>query len=819
MMEDRGSRTLAVRVTLALALAASVTGTADAQGTSYPTARVYAQSGTEPVEHPVDMTHMRLEITFDTARKLVKGRVTHRFVPLRASVDSMFFNGPGIRIREASLNGRTLAFRTSPEGVTVFPDPPLRRDTADSITFTYEATPARGLYFVGWDDPRNMSRKQIWTQGQGIDNRNWIPCYDEQNDKLTTETIVTFDSAYSVLSNGTRVEVRDNGDGTKTWHYRMTHPQATYLVMLAIGRYGVRTIRTKGGVPVNLWYYPDQPERIDPTYIYSAAIVDFVAGETGVPYPWESYSQVPVQDFLYGGMENTTATVFGDFLFVDARSFHDRSYVAVNAHELAHQWFGDFVTGRSGVSAWLHESFATFYAKLFQKSVFGEEWYQWARREEQTAALEASRGNRLPLVHGAAGGARVYQKGSAVLDMMVRVFGREDFRRVIGHYLTAHAYGNVETHDLYQSFQDVLGLTPDWFFNEWITGGGEPSYSVRFEEIRGEGAPGRRGVFTVRQTHERDELVGLFRMPIVFEVHYADGTTDRQTRVIADQTTTVMMPNPGNRPVAFALFDPGGWILKSVDFEKPFAMLKAQALGAPEMIDRYDAIAAMRSLAYGAKREILLQVFSREHFHALREEILSQLAGDTDPRSIGVVRQGLRDPEATVRRSALGACGTIPPELKEDCELLLRDSSYTNVAAALTLLSARYPGDVQRYLAVTRGDHGPGNRIGVIREEISAMNGDTASLPALVDFAGVSYEFMTRINALEALKRLGYCGERLFPGLLSAMASPNGRLRAPAEAFASYFMEQASPAQKLKAYYRSRSWTESERGYLEPYFK
>jgi aminopeptidase N len=818
-MEDRVSRTLIIQCAIALAIVACLPEMGKSQGTVYPTARVYVQPGTEPAEHPVDMTHMRLEIAFDTARKLVKGRVTHVFVPLRASVDSLFFNGPGIRIRDASLNGRKVAFRTSPEGVTVFPDPPLRWDTADSITFTYEANPGKGLYFVGWDDERNLSRKQIWTQGQGIDNRNWIPCYDEQNDKMTTETIVTFDSAYSVLSNGTRVAVRDNGDGTKTWHYRMTHPHATYLVMLAIGRYGVRTVRTQGGVPVNLWYYPDQPERVDPTYIYSAAIVDFVAEETGVPYPWESYSQVPVQDFLYGGMENTTATVFGDFLLVDGRSFLDRSYVAVNAHELAHQWFGDFVTGRSGVSAWLHESFATFYAKLFQKSVFGEDWYAWARREEQTAALEASKVNRLPLVHGSAGGARVYQKGSAVLDMMVRVFGREELRRVIRHYLTSHAYGNVETHDLYQAFQDVLGITPDWFFNEWITGGGEPSYSVRFEDIPGAGPAVRRSVFTVRQTQDRDELVGLFRMPIVFEVQYADGSTDRLSRVIADQTTTVTVPNTGNRPVAFALFDPGGWVLKSVEFEKPFTMLKAQALGAPEMIDRYDAIAAMRPLAFGAKRDLLISVFGREHFHAIREEILSQLSGDTDTRSTGIVRQGLRDPEPAVRRSALQACGAVPPDLKEDAEGLLRDSSYNNVAAALGLLSARYPGDAQRYLALTRDDHGPGNRVGVLREEISAMNGDTSSLSSLVDFAGGSYEFMTRVNALEALKRLGYCGERLFPGLLSAMASPNGRLRAPAEAFASYFMAQTSLAQKLKAYYRSRSWTGSERGYLEPYFK
>jgi len=811
-------RTLTVRILIAVSIPVW-TGQTRAQETAYPTARVYVQPGTEPAEHPLDMTNMRVDVRFDTGRKIVKGVVTHLFTPIRREVDSIFFNGPGISILECTLNGRRLPFRISPEGVTVYPEPPLARGTVDSITFRYEAAPQKGLYFVGWDDPRNLSRKQIWTQGQGIDNRHWIPCYDEENDKMTTETIVTFDSAYSVLSNGTRAGVHDNGDGTRTWHYRMTHPHSSYLVMLAIGKYGVKTLHTRQGVPVNLWYYPDEPERVEPTYRYSAAIVDFLAEETGVPYPWESYSQVPVQDFLYGGMENTTATVFGDFLFVNGRSFFDRDYVGVNAHECAHQWFGDYVTGRSGTSAWLHESFATFYAKLFQESVYGEEWDEWARREEQTAALEASKLNRLPLTHGAAGSARVYQKGSAVLDMMMHTFGREEFRLVIRSYLLKHAYGNVETNDLYQAFQDVLGLSPAWFFTEWISRGGEPAYSVRFEDAAAAGTHGRQSVFAVTQTQVQDDISGLFRMPVVFEVHYADGSVESVTRVIADQSTTVTIPNPGSRPVAYALFDPGGRILKSVEFEKPLQMLKAQALGAPLMIDRYDALRSMRTAPIADRREFLPRMYDREGFHAIREEILAQAAGDTDRAAIDIVRRGLRDTSATVRRAALQASAGQLAALREDAERLLRDSSYINVERALQLLSERFPAETPRYLALTAGVDGTGHRVSVLWNAINARRGDTASVSRLIGYAGVSYEFMTRVNALEALKRLGVCDERVFSPLLSAMANPNGRLRAPAEAVASYFMEQEIPARAMKRYFSAHDWTANERALLEPYFK
>jgi len=789
-----------------------------AQEVAYPTERVFVERGTAPSEHPLDIRHMRVELSFDPAQKLVRGTVTHLFVPLRPGVDSVFFDGPGIRIRRALLGGHDVRYRTSPEGVTVYPEPALTWDTPDSITFQYEANPEKGLYFVGWDDPRGLSRKQIWSQGQGIDNRHWIPCYDRPNDKMTTEMIVTFDSAYSVLSNGTLLGVRDNPGGTRTWHYRMTHPHSTYLVMLAIGVYGVRTERTRAGVPVNLWYYPDQEDRVGPTYRYAPAMVDFVADATGVPYPWESYSQVPVQDFLYGGMENTTATVYGDFLLVDRRAFHDRNYIAVGAHELAHQWFGDFVTARSGPGTWLQESFATFYAKLFQKSVFGEDWYEWARREEQNAALEASKQNRVPITHSAAGSARVYQKGSAVLDMMMSTFGADELRRVIGAYLRAHAYANVETNDLYQSFQDVLGLSPDWFFDEWIYRGGEPAYAVRFtDDVNTDG--GRASLFTVTQEQKRDGLAGLFRMPVTFEVHYTDGTSSRTTRTIADQTTVVTVPTPEGRTVAFALFDPGGLILKSVDFQKPAAMLRAQVERATLMIDRYDALAAMRSWPPESKREILASVMGRETFHAMKEEALSQIAGDTTAGGIALIREGLRDGEATVRQAALRASGRVLSAVRVEAEALLRDSSYATEAQALELLSARYPAETPRYLAWTKEDKGTGHIVNVLWHEINAGRGDTSSLARLVDYAGVSYEFMTRVNAFAALRRLGYCDASLMGALFSAMASPNPRLREPAASFAAYFMEQSRYRRALVEYYHSHAWTAAEATLLAPAFK
>ncbi len=758
--------------------------------TSASTARWYYEPQFEPPEHPVDMLHMRLEVTFEPTEGLVRGTVTHRFTPLRPRVDSLFLNGPGIRVASVSYRGKPAPFTSSDEGVTVKFDPPAAWDRTDSITIRYEAHPRRGLYFIGWNDPSGTSRKQIWSQGQGIDNRHWFPCYDEQNDKLTTETIVTFDAKYRVLSNGVLVSETRTGDGRVRWHYRMNRPHATYLVMLGIGEYGIERRRSASGVPLSLYYYPEYRDRVEPTYRYSAEAVDFLERETGIPYPWESYAQIPVQDYLYGAMENTTATVFGDFFLVDARGYLDRNYVYVNLHELTHQWFGDYITGRVGRNAWLHESFASFYPKLFLRSMEGEDAYQWARRKEQETAIAASARNRYPILHSGAGSERVYQKGSAVIDMMRYTFGEEPVRKVIAAYLKKHAYGSVETNDLYQAFQDVLGLSPAWFFEEWIYRGGEPHYMVNAEESTADGL--RRTAVTVRQTHQRDELVGLFRMPVVVAVHYADGSRDTARVMIGNETQTVVIPNPGARPVAFVLFDPGSWILKTVSFPKPFAWLAAQAARAPQMIDRYDALAAMQPLPAEEKRAELVRAYDRETFHAARGEVVAQLSADQHPTARALLMRAVRDPAAEVRLKLITAINAITDEERPTLETLLADSSYEVVATALRKLARRFPDEARSYCARTAGDRGVGQQIRIIRHEILAGMGEAASLDTLAMLARPEQEFRTRVNAFEALRRQNHCPEDVARSLCDAMSHPNGRLRGPATDVARHFLAAAA---------------------------
>ncbi len=776
--------------------------------------RTYLDDGAwAPREHNVDFKHMRLELSFETSQGLVKGKVTHTFSPLRNTVDSIWLDGIDMRILDATVNGKAAKTRVEKNGLWIFTGRSLPYGEKDSMSIVYECNPRRGLYFIGWNDPTGICRKQIWSQGQGIDNRNWIPCYDEMNDKITTEMIVTFASEYKVLSNGLKVKEKDNKNGTRTWHYKMSHPYAAYLVMLGVGKYDIEQRKSKSGVPVNLYYYPEWKDRVAPTYQYSEDMIDFFETEIGVKYPWESYSQIPVQDFMYGAMENTTATVFGDFLMVDERSNYDRAYVGVNAHELAHQWFGDYITARSDAHHWLQESFATYYNQMYERKVYGMDYFDQQRRDAQNGSLNETKKNLLPVAHSQSGSVRHYPKGAFVLNMLKYVVGgRDAYNRAVKLYLEQNPYSNVDSDDLLYAFHESTGMELNWFWDQWIYKGGEPSYNVSANDITENGKRSTR--FYVEQVHEMNDVVGLFKMPIWFEVHYTDGTSARQMQWIEEKSSFVTIPNAGNKTVSYVLFDPNNEILKSVQFTKPNDWLKNQALNAQYMLDRYDAIVAMRDWSVDQKRETLIKAYNdtKNTWHTLKGEIANQLFNDSDAGSKAVVANALGG-EPWLQRDVLNAQNTIPADKLPLFEALLTSKSYDNVMNALDKLCTQYPQNTQKYLDATKGVIGTsGRNVEIKRLEIMGRaNNDQASKDQLVSYTSMSYEFRTRVNAAQSVKRLNYFAVPLLDNLTQAMTTSNSRLAYPSGEVLDFFYSQAQFRSQIATFVQNKTWKEWER--------
>ena len=771
-----------------------------------------------PHAHSLNITRLKLECWPDPKAGKIAGKVTETFRPLRPQVDSFFLDGIQMTVKSVTVNGQPATYHSDSAGITITPAKPLSWNTEDSLTIEYAATPRKGLYFIGWNDPNNLSRKQIWTQGEAVDNRYWIPLYDEPNNKLITELIVHFDKDYSVLSNGRLVEKKSEAGGMTTWHYAMTHPMADYLIMLGIGKYAIKETHSASGIPMHLYYYPEWKDRVEPTYQYAEAMVDFYEKEIGLRYPWESYSQIPVQDYMYGAMENTTATVFGDFYMLDHRGVLDRTYIGVDAHELAHQWFGDYVTARSDAHGWLQESFATYYSQLFDKEVFGEDRFEWERRGAGNAALEDSKHNLFGVASSEGGGNRIYGKGAFVLDMLKYVVGgREPYNKAILYYLQQHPYANVDTHDLLVAFEESTGMDLQWFWDEWLYRGGEPDFHVDLSD----GTEQTELVITQKVipgsiTGFKD---GVFKMPVVVELHYVDGSVVRQTVDVEHATEIVKVPKDAGKVLAFALFDPGSRILKTVQFTRSAAMLTAQAVGAATMLDRYDALVAMKGLPMAQKYEVLERVFRQEKFFAPRVEALNQFAADSCVVCGQVVRAALTDPDVAVRKAALAgvdAHSARAVALLPLLEGLLKDSSYDIVDGALQKLADINPGKMADYLAVTKGIEGNIGRNVKVRwlEQAWLTSGKSEYADELVQMASQSYEFRTRVNAMAALKRMDYFSEALTGFLVEAILSPNTRLAGPANELLQYFYSQDRYRPLIGAFVRAGKWTPWQQGLL-----
>jgi len=796
---------------LCFLLAGTLLGCAQPDSPELPVEHFVADPGAGGRDHKIDQKRMAVDVRFVPEERRVQGTVTHYFRPLRHKIDSLFLDGPGISYESVRLNGVPASHTVTDDGIWIHPNTPRPWKQTDTLRIRYEATPRHGLYFVGWDDSTHTAPRQIWTQGQGPGHRYWVPLYDNPNDKLITETRVTFDDAYRVLSNGRRVGVKNNGDGTKTWHYRMSAPHPGYTMMIGIGRYAVQRRNSDSGVEVYNYYYPEQPERAGPTYRHTAEMIDIMERETGVDYPWSCYSQIPVHNFLHGGMENTTATVFSDEYYVDERAYRDENYITINAHEIAHQWFGDLITLGRSEEIWLHETFATHYAKIIEDELFGKNHYQWIRKQERDRVLETLERGPLPIRYTRAGAGLVYYKGSLVLDMLKDVVGTPEFDRVIETYLREHAHENVISQDFFYAFDEVIGRNLDWFFEQWILQGGLPHYEVSHRTADSSGTTITD--VTVRQIHDTGPLVQDFRMPITVEAHYEDGS-HAQTRDWVDGKETVLqLATPGDKQIDYVLFDPGNRVLKRQTFERSVDELGAQLEKASNMIDRYDAAVALRDAELETKRSLLTEAFATESSPHVRAEIVQQLA--EDPESINLLETALQDSSSSVRGAALEHTSPIAAPLVDDFERALNDSSYRNVETALDRLSSARPSDTREYLERTASIDGHDHNVRLTWLRIQAELDDKPVPDELIDYASPSYSFRTRVPTLRTLNELGVRTATVAMHLLDAVAHFNRDLRGPASNVLNDWLEHSEARPLLEKAYRSGEWTEREAARIE----
>jgi aminopeptidase N len=610
-------------------------------------------------DRAVDVVHTRLEVALDPAEDLVRGTVRHDVVALADAVATVPLHAKELTILAVrDGKGRPLAFRHEGESVHVSLPEPLPFEGRASVALDYRGTPRRGLYFVRPDEHYPEKPLQAWTQGQDEDSRHWFPCFDHPCEKATVEVLARVPARFTTLGNGALVGRQDHGDGTVTWHWRQALPHAPYLTTLVVGEFD--EVRLPGHrVPLTAYVPKGRRADGERAFARTADMVRAYEERFGVPYPYEKYAQVVVHDFIFGGMENTTATTLTEYAVYDERAGLDYDVDDLIAHELAHQWWGDLVTCRDWSHAWLNEGFATWSENVIREALKGEEEAVHGRHETLQAYLHEDGGRyRRAIVDRRFEepidlfDRHLYEKGSWVVHMLRQELGDGPFWRAIRAYLDEHREGTVVTDDLRRSIERATGRNLEWFFDQWVHRGGHPevTFSWSYDEKK------RLLVVKVDQGQTADDVTPeAFRLTVEVDVATGQGSTTHRLEATRRQHAFAIPLDEAPKSVTF---DPRGHLLAAVKLDRPASEHQAVLGSDAPLMARLRAASALAEDASAATVAALGKALS-DPFWGLAAEAAGSLARVRTPAArdalVGALRSVAHPKARRAIARALGA--------------------------------------------------------------------------------------------------------------------------------------------------------------------
>jgi aminopeptidase N len=605
----------------------------------------------------VDVQHIRLDVTPDFAAKTVRGTATIRAVVIAAPVevlrlDAVNLDVAAVRCAEHEVKD----FTSSRNELLVSFSRPLPAGTELAIEIDYAAQPVQGLYFRTADMGYPASDTHLWTQGEAHEARHWFPCFDYPNERSSTEIICHVPAEMTVLSNGRLVGEEAEADGMKAVHWLHEKPHVSYLICLVAGHFA-KLEKQAGSVPLGFYTQPSLAEHAANSFADTDKIMAFFEEEIGVPFPWPKYDQVTILDFTAGGMENTTLTTLTHTTIFSDATENIRTTRRLDAHELAHQWFGDLVTCKDWSHLWLNEGFATYYTHLYEGHAFGRDAMLYGLYEDAEERILNRGDDPRPVVFNEYTNPmqqfdfRSYPKGGWVLHMLRSQLGEDLYRDCIKAYLEKHALSSVVSDDLRQVIEEKSGRPFDRFFDQWLYAPRHPDLKVEYGWLP---KPGLAKV-TVTQTHKADNGVRIFAFPTTLRF-VVDGEVIDQPIEIRQQREDFYVPLPAQPEIV--RFDPEYTLLASITFEKPDPLLKAQVRNADDMIGRLLATKALASRKTKEAAELLKERLENDPFYGVRIAAAEALTKHDTPETLEMLAtswQGQRDArvrEAVVRQVA-----------------------------------------------------------------------------------------------------------------------------------------------------------------------
>ena len=650
---------------------------ADLEFASPDTPQQYARDRT------FQLHHLKLEIQIDDEARTIAGTATHRLSPINDGLTEVTFDHFDLTFHKVSdERGTDLAWETFGESLLVHLGNARKAGEIFELRIEYEANPRKGLFFVGPDKEYPKLPRIVWSQGEEMDNRAWFPSYDYPNQRFTSEVIATVAERYKAVANGRLVsETHDARKKLRTFDWLQDKPHPNYLIALVVGEWDTKEWDADG-VPIQAYVPKGCGQYIDLCFDRVPHMVKFFGRVTGQKFPWDKYAQVCVPEFTFGGMENTSITILYEYCLTDEKAYPDYTSDGLLSHELAHQWFGDFLTTKSWGHLWLNESFADYFEQLWWEDYYGkDEFLVHLEGLREGYYDEAEKEYKRPIVTNRFVDAEdmldahTYNKGCGVLHMMRTVLGDDLWWKAIRHYVKKHALTNVETADFKVAIEEATGRNLDWFFDEWVYKAGHPEFEVAwsFDDKL------KQVELKVKQTQKIEGDVPVFRMPVVVEIATSEGVTRETVQVEKVEHTFRLAVR--QRPKA-VLFDPDGTLLRGLTFKREKDELLWVLAHGKGIWARMEACQGLsKFLGDPAVIDALENALTKDTFWAVRREAASALGDVGTDRARDVLSRSVTGQDSRVRRAIYAALG----KFHED------DEAFNALAKAYTEDGFYYP--------------------------------------------------------------------------------------------------------------------------------
>ncbi|HEY2486682.1 MAG TPA: M1 family aminopeptidase [Candidatus Binataceae bacterium] len=611
-----------------------------------------------PRDRAVDILHIKLDVALDFERKRIAGTATHRLTAIVDELKTLEFDATELEIGSVRVGRESASFQSQDGKVQVTLPRALKAGAEVEVAIEYSGAPRRGLYFVGPDSAYPDKPVEAWTQGEDEDSRYWFPCYDYPNDRATSEVIATVPDHFTAISNGALLCNRHNPAArTRTFHWRHDVPHSTYLITLAAGEFVAIEDRA-GNTPVLYYVHPGREDDARRAFGNTPRMIQFFERIIGVPYPYSKYAQVAVSDFIFGGMENTSATTQTADTLHDARAHLDFKSDPLVAHELAHQWWGDLLTCRDWSHAWLNEGFATYFEALWCEENLGADEFAWNLRQDREAYLaEDSHDYRRPIVCNRYRAPielfdrHLYEKGSLVLHMLRRELGDTLFYKSLNVYCTRHRGGNVVTADLERACEESTGRNLEWFFDQWVYKEGHPEIEVAssYDDQR------KLASITVKQTQKTSATTPLFRFTTALALLDSEGKETRHQVEIRE--TEQVFNLPCDKAPKSVRLDPDFDIAKTLKHKRGREALELELKQLPEGIGRAAAARELGKEGSPQATAALKDALLSDKFWGVQADAAAALGEVRTDAALDALIEGLGGQHPKTRRAVARALG------------------------------------------------------------------------------------------------------------------------------------------------------------------